>query len=137
MSYGAFGKQASRYRESEVLSASPSQLIVIVYEHLLVNLRRAALLVAEKDAITRSDSLERARAALTELLVTLDHKQGGDIAIRLSAIYVFMLGELSVLGVSPDAERLAAIITLASELHEAFATVATPVNAPALAVAAS
>lgn len=137
MSYGAFGKQASRYRESEVLSASPSQLVVIVYEHLLINLRRAALLVEPKDAFTRSDSLERARAAITELLVTLDHKQGGEIAARLHAIYVFMLGELAVLGVKPDAARLNAIIGLAAELHTAFAQVAQSASAPAMAVAAS
>lgn len=137
MSYGAVAKQASRYRESEVLSASPAQLVVIVYEHLLVNLRRSALLVAPKDALARSEALERSRAALTELLITLDHKQGGEIAARLSSIYVYMLGELSVLGVKPDAERLSAIIALASELHEAFAQIAKSSSTPALAVAAS
>ena len=62
MSYGAFAKQAARYREAEVLSASPAQLVVIVYEHLLINLRRARLQLAEHEAGPRSDSLERARA---------------------------------------------------------------------------
>ncbi|MEO7963191.1 MAG: flagellar export chaperone FliS [Gemmatimonadaceae bacterium] len=137
MSYGAFGKQAARYRESEVLSASPGQLVLIVYEHLLINLRRAALLVEAKDANARSDSLDRARAALTELLVTLDHKQGGEIAARLSAIYVFMLSELSVLGVKPDAARLGAIIALLGELHTAFEQVSSSTSSSALAVAAS
>ncbi|HNV73903.1 MAG TPA: flagellar export chaperone FliS [Gemmatimonadaceae bacterium] len=137
MSFGAFAKQAARYREAEVLSASPAQLVVIVYEHLLTNLRRARLQLAPSEVGPRSDSLDRARAALTELLVTLDHQQGGDLAGRLSAIYTFMLGELSVMGVKPSAERLDAIIGLASELHEAFAHVArTTSDAPA-AVAAS
>ena len=145
MSYGAFARQAARYRESEVLSASPAQLVVIVYEHLLVNLRRARLLVAEQDVLARSDSLERARAALTELLVTLDHAQGGELAGRLASIYTFILGELSVLGVKPDASRLDGIIALATELHEAFSQVAksapatapAPAPAPALAAAVS
>jgi flagellar protein FliS len=137
MSYGAFAKQAARYREAEVLSASPAQLVVIVYEHLLINLRRARLQLAASDADARSESLERARAALTELLVSLNEEKGGDLAVRLRAIYVFFLSELSVLGVKPDAQRLDAIITLAGELHEAFAHVArTFPNAP-VAVAAS
>jgi flagellar protein FliS len=137
MSYGAFAKQAARYREAEVLSASPAQLVVIVYEHLLINLRRARLQLADTEAAARSDSLERARAALTELLVTLDHQKGGDLAARLASIYTFMLGELSIMGVKPSAERLDAIIRLAGELHEAFAQVArTNTDAPA-AVAAS
>ena len=49
MSYGAFAKQAARYREAEVLSASPAQLVVIVYEHLLTNLRRARLQLAPSE----------------------------------------------------------------------------------------
>lgn len=136
MSYGAFAKQASRYREAEVLTASPARLVVIVYEHLLVNLRRARLLVEETGIGARSESLERARAALTELLVSLDKEKGGELAIRLGSIYTFMLGELAVLGVKPHAGRMDAIIALASELHEAFVHVAqsgatTPTNAVA------
>lgn len=137
MSYGAFAKQAARYRESEVLSATPAQLVVIVYDHLLVNLRRARLLVAEKDVMARSDALERARASLSELLVTLDHDRGGDIAGRLSAIYTFMLGELSVLGVKPDVARLDGVIALATELHDAFSQVAKSAPPPSLAAAVS
>ncbi len=137
MSYGAFAKQAARYREAEVLSASPAQLVVIVYEHLLTNLRRARLQVADVDGEARSDSLARARAALTELLVTLDHEKGGDLAARLGAIYTFMLGELAVLGVKPSAERLDAIIVLASELYEAFGQVAAAQPGTRQAVAAS
>jgi len=137
MSYGAFAKQAARYREAEVLSASPAQLVVIVYEHLLINLRRARLQLAASDAEARSESLARARAALTELLVSLDEEKGGELAVRLRAIYVFFLSELSVLGVKPDAQRLDAIITLAGELHEAFAQVARTLPNTPVAVAAS
>ncbi|MFN8666484.1 MAG: flagellar export chaperone FliS [Gemmatimonadaceae bacterium] len=136
MSYGAFAKQAARYREAEVLSASPAQLVVIVYEHLLINLRRARLQLADTDAGPRSDSLERARAALTELLVTLDLQKGGDLAARLQAIYTFMLAELSVMGVKPDATRLDAIIALGGELHEAFSQVARTAAESPNAVAA-
>jgi flagellar secretion chaperone FliS len=121
MSYGAFAKQAARYREAEVLSASPAQLVVIVYDHLLVNMRRARLLIASENASARSDSLERARAALTELLVTLDRDKGGELADRLASIYTFMLAELSTLGVRPNAERLDALLALATELRDAFA----------------
>ncbi|MEP7382329.1 MAG: flagellar export chaperone FliS [Gemmatimonadota bacterium] len=137
MSYGAFAKQAARYREAEVLSASPAQLVVIVYEHLLTNLRRARLQVGDLDGEPRSDSLARARAAITELLVTLDHDKGGDLATRLASIYTFMLGELSVLGVKPNAERLDAIIALAGELLEAFSQVAASNPATRQVVAAS
>ena len=130
MSYGTFTKQAARYREAEVLSASPAQLVVIVYEHLLVNLRRARLLASEQDGMARSDALERARAALTELLVTLDRDKGGELANRLGSIYTFVLSELVVLGVKPDTKRMDAIIALVGELHEAFSQAAQSMVTP-------
>lgn len=136
MSYGAIAKQAVRYREAEVASASPGQLVVIIYDHLLVNLRRARLLLGPGELSARSDALERARAALTELLVTLDRERGGEIAARLASLYTFMLAELSVLGVKPQAERLDAIVAIASELRGAFDTAAKVVT-PAAACAVS
>ncbi|MGQ0766231.1 MAG: flagellar export chaperone FliS [Gemmatimonadota bacterium] len=132
MSYAA---QAGRYREAEVLSASPGQLVMLIYDHLLVNLRRARLLMGHDDLVTRSEALERARAALTELLVSLDRNNGHEVAERLASLYAFMLGELSVLGVRPDGERLDAVISMVGELRHAFrvAARATPGNLPAIA----
>ena len=135
MSYAAVTKQTSRYREAEVASASPGQLVLIIYDHVLVNLSRARLRVADVDGTLRSEALDRARAGVTELLVTLDRDKGGDIAGGLGALYLFWLSELSVLGVKPSADRLDAIIRMVTELREAFAEaikLATPVAARAV-----
>ncbi len=56
--------------------------------------------------------------------------------MSLSLDYTFMLAELSVAGVKPDASRLDAIIGLAGELHEAFAQVARTSAESTSAVAA-
>ncbi len=135
MSYAAVARQAARYRESEVLSASPGQLVVIVYDHLLVNLKRARLLMSPADITARSDALERARAAVTELLVTVDRDKGGAIGTQLASLYAFMLSELSVLGVKPDADRLDAIIGMVGELRDAFQLASAQVTPPSSAAA--
>lgn len=134
MSYAA---QAGRYREAEVLSASPGQLVVIIYDHLLVNLRRARLLLGQDDLVPRSEALERARAALTELLVSLDRNSGHEVAERLASLYAFMLGELSVLGVRPDQDRLDAVISMVGELRHAFRVAVSATPAKLTAIAAS
>jgi flagellar secretion chaperone FliS len=130
----AYATQAARYKEAEVLTASPVQLVVIIYDHLLVNLKRARLLLAPGDMVARSDALEKARAALTELLVTLDRDRGEDVAGRLSSLYSFMLGELSVLGVKPNAERLDVVIAMVGELRQAFRVIARATPASVAAV---
>ena len=123
MSYGS-ARQATRYREMEIMSAAPGQLVVILYDHLLVTLRRARMAIEAGDVEARGELLEKARAVVTELLVTLDHDRGGDIARNLSGLYSFILSELVQAGVRPSAERLDRVTVMVGELRDAFAQIA-------------
>ena len=136
MSYAAVSRQATRYKEAEVMTATPGQLVLTIFDHVLAHLAKARLRIDDLDATARSDALDRARAGLTELLVTLDRPRGGDIATNLASLYVFWLSELSVLGVKPDARRLDAIATMVSELRGAFAEAVVNVT-PQAALAVS
>lgn len=122
MSYAA---HAAQYQEVAVRSASPAQLVVMIYDHLLLNLRRARMAAEQQNLELRLTSLDKARAALSELLITLDHERGGEISGQLSGIYRFALAELIELGAHPAADRLDRVIALLAELRDAFATVAT------------
>ncbi|MBV6521225.1 MAG: Flagellar secretion chaperone FliS [Gemmatimonadaceae bacterium] len=134
MSYGQAAKQASRYRETQVLAASPGELIVLVYDHLLMKLARAQHATGPHAIDSRSEALENARAAVCELLVTLDREKGGALAAQLVSIYSFLLGELATLGVRPDAHRFERVIGIVKALREAFQAAVestTPTAAPA------
>ncbi len=124
MSYAAVAKQATRYKEAELMSATPGQLVVAIYDHILVNLTRARLRCGDVDGSARSDSLDRARAGITELLVTLDRDKGGPLARQLGSLYTFWLGELSILGIKPDPDRIDAILRMVNDLRAAFAEAA-------------
>jgi flagellar secretion chaperone FliS len=124
MSYGKNNNSASRYREMEVLSATPGQLVVMVYDHLLQNLHRAHLAMEKDDAVMRGEALGKSREALSELLATLDHDKGGAIAQQLASLYTFFLGELATIGVRPDLTKLERITAMTADLREAFATAA-------------
>ena len=102
----SYGTQAARYRETEVLTATPGQLVVLLFDHLLVSLRRAKTAMANAEFELQGVQLEKSRNILTELLVTLDLERGGEIAVNLSALYSFLLGELVQVGVRADAARL-------------------------------
>ncbi len=116
----SYTSQAAAYREMEVLSATPGQLAVIVYDHLLVSLRRARIALDGGSFELRSATLEKCRAIITELLVTLDHERGGTLAQELSSLYTFFLSELVDVGMNPDAGRLDRITGMVSELRDAF-----------------
>ena len=130
----SYARQASRYRETEVLTATPGQLVVLLYDHLLVSLRRASVAMAGNDLELQGESLEKSRNVLTELLVTLDREKGGEVASNLAALYSFLLGELVQIGVRPDVARLDRVTRMIAELRDAFAQVTTT---PAAAAASA
>ncbi len=121
----------SAYRQVEVLSASPAQLVVIVYDYLLVQLCRAARAIETHDFELRADALTRANAAVTELLNGLDVEQGGAIGKQLHSLYMFYLGELIDVGRKNDLVLLNRIRSQVSELRTAFADVSSRNNASA------
>ena len=120
----SYGTRASAYLETQVLSASPGQLVVMLYDHLLLQFRRARIGIEKGDVATRQAALEKSRAVLGELLGTLDYQQGGEIARQLSGIYAFLLAELLDIGLHPRAERLDPLSAIVTDLREAFDTIA-------------
>lgn len=120
----SYNTQAAQYREVEVLTASPAQLVVILYDHLLVNLRRAHIAMEAGNVEMRSTLLGKARLVLSELLSTLDREQGGEIADHLSGLYAFLFNELVDLGSRPDTARLERVTGMVGELRDAFAQIA-------------
>ena len=130
----SYSRQATRYRETEVLTATPGQLVVLLYDHLLVSLRRARVAMEAGDNDVKSDHLEKARNVLTELLVTLDREKGGEVAANLAALYSFLLGELVQVSVRGDLARLDRVSHMIGELRDAFAQLSA---SPAAAAAQS
>ena len=122
----SYATHAAQYQEVAVRSASPAQLVVMVYDHLLVNLRRTRLATEQGNVELRLVSLDRARAALGELLAGLDRERGGEMADQLGALYAFFLGELVDIGLRPSVARLDRVIAMAADLRESFAAIAAP-----------
>ena len=127
----SYTRQATRYRETEVLTATPGQLVVLLYDHLLLSLRRARTAMDARDVEAQSVSLEKGRDVLTELLVTLDRDRGGEVASNLAALYSFLLGELVQVGIRGDVARLDRVTGMIGDLRDAFALASTSVVATA------
>jgi flagellar protein FliS len=112
------------YRETEVLTASPTRLVIITYDAILGALTRARSGFTTGNANVSLPALDKARLLIGDLMASLDHERGGELASRLSGVYAFTLGELSDLGVHPNLGRLDRIITMQRQLRDAFAEIA-------------
>ena len=85
------GDPGETYRAVDVASraggASPHELIMMLYEDLLRELRVAALATEKRDYATKSAKLTKALAILSALEAGLDFNAGGEVAETLSRFY--------------------------------------------------
>lgn len=110
------------------MSSSREELVVLLYRHLLANLRRAAKLITAGDIEGKAESLNKAGDIVFELLGSLDFEVGGELASRLATLYEFYLHEIHEVGRTLDTERLGNLIVLVADLHEVWSQAARNVR---------
>ena len=130
MTYQPDARGAKAYRENAVLSATPEQLVVLLYEHLIINLKRADKQIRNRDLEGKGESLARANDIVLELLSSLDFDKGGEIAGRLASLYGFFSQEITTVGRTLDTARIAQLVEMAEELHESCAQAAKAAEGP-------
>ena len=111
------------YREAAVLTASPVQLVVMLYDGVERFLRQAEVVMGEGNVAQAHDRMQRAEAIIDELLRTLD-KSAGQVAERLEAIYVFCKRLMMEARLERDATKLTKIRSLMGELRESWSELA-------------
>jgi flagellar protein FliS len=122
------------YRDSAVLTASPEQLVVMLYDGAARFLRQAQVAMGEGAWLHSFEKLGRGEAILDELLATLN-MDTGEIAERLQAIYVFCKRTLIEARIERSAEKIGQVIGLITDLRGAWATLAEQAKATAPAPA--
>ncbi|MEP6493433.1 MAG: flagellar export chaperone FliS [bacterium] len=121
----SYSNNAGAYRHREIQSASPARLVVLVFDQALANLMRARRAVQTGQIEERANAVGKTREAITELLVTLDAERGGEIAMNLQALYVYILSELIDVVRRPDGGEIERIIGIVTDLRGAFDSVAS------------
>ena len=111
------------YKQSSVLTAPPERLVVMLYDGALRFLARAAVAMREQGPVAAAQPIQRAQAIIEELLSTLDMEQGGEVAERLQAIYVFCLRELPDAQLKRDDVKIDQVAGLLRELRDAWAQI--------------
>jgi flagellar protein FliS len=87
MSYPRNG--SSIYKEIAINTATPTKLVVMLYEGAIKFLRQAIEDVRRKDFGAKSRSVDRAVAIIQHLQGTLDMERGGKIAEDLDRLYTY------------------------------------------------
>jgi flagellar secretion chaperone FliS len=123
--YAAYSPNANAsYRASAVLTASPGQLVVMLYDGARRFLHQAAVAMGERDIPVAHNKLTRGEDIIRHLRNTLDMDQG-EIAANLESIYVFCLRQLRQARFEKDPAALEHVSSLLGGLREAFAAISS------------
>ena len=123
-----YGNAFSTYKETRVKTASQGQLIIMLYSEAVRQLDLALDLMVlnntgKKDP-SRIEKIGKAvmktQEIVSELMVSLDFEQGGDIAKNLFAMYNWFNRELTESNISQDTKRITAVRNLMDNLRGAW-----------------
>ena len=109
----------ARYLGDSVATASPQQVLVMLYDRLALDLERAQAAIAKGARADASEQLQHAQAIVLELLSSLqvDAWEGGP---RLAALYNWLIGELVQANIKLDTNRIAACRQVVEPLRDAW-----------------
>lgn len=122
--------RASRYREVEVRTANPIQLIVVLYDGAVNYLQEAKAHLQNGDIEGRSRAINRTLAIVSELQATLNFEEGGQVASSLESLYAYMKGRLIAANLGQDDKPLSEVISLLSTLRLAWQELASSALKP-------
>ena len=108
------------YAAQAILTASPSTLVVKLYEAAIHQLRKTVRAIEAKDVKARYASNRQAYDIIEHLLLTLNFEKGGQIAENLSQLYRFMLRRLIDVDVKNDAKAAEDVIALLEPLYQSW-----------------
>lgn len=122
----SFQRGLSTYRQTQVQSRTPLELVVMLYDGALKFLHQAREAIERGDIVARRDASSRAITIISELQSTLNMEQGGELAQRLDELYGYVNACIlraaadNAVGPIDDATRVLGV------LRDSWVTIATP-----------
>jgi flagellar secretion chaperone FliS len=111
------------YRQTEVQSRSPLELVVMLYDGALRFMNDAKAGFAEGNIPRRAEAMSRTMAIIDQLQNTLDMNAGGDIASSLDQLYTYVRERLLQASLQQSAAPVDDAIAVITNLREGWAEI--------------
>lgn len=126
----AYGKGAGAYArvgvESATMSASPHQLIVMLFDGAQSSIRAARIHMQAGNVAEKGKAISKALDIVNNgLLAALDTDKGGEIAERLGALYDYVVRLLLAANLHNDQESLDQAENLLNDVASAWREIGT------------
>lgn len=108
-----------RYRQTRIQTASPLELVIMMYDGAIRFINQAKKVLAEKDYVTANKALQRAQDIIDELNISLN-PEAGEIAANLRSLYVYINQRLIEANMKKDGKILDEVLQLLTTLRSSW-----------------
>jgi len=127
----AYKDASSTYKETRIKTAGQGQLIVMLYDEAVKQLKTAIELLQQNQGDKKDPgkieqigkSIMKTEEIITELMVSLDFEQGGEISKNLFSLYTWFNRELMEANITQDIARMIAVKNMLSELRNTWSEI--------------
>lgn len=124
----AINHGANQYKTMSVKTANRGQLLIMLYEAAIQNVKKATIAIDKKNLAVKGQTIAKAHDIINELLNTLDFEVGGDIARDLERLYNYMTEQLVKANIETSKEPLLTVQKLLETLLTAWREAVDQVN---------
>jgi len=104
MPINPYNKYIKQYQTSNITTATPEKLMIMLFDGAIQFLQKAKNAIAEKNLQERSANIEAARKIVRELMRTIDLENGNDVSKSLFRLYNKMAMKLIKANVSRNSD---------------------------------
>jgi len=109
-----------KYKTAQYSTASPEQLLLMLYEGAIKYARQAQKDMEERNVEAANNKLKKTEDIISELMVSLNMDEGGEIAQNLYNLYDYMNRRLIQANIRKDPGLVDEVITLLTSLKESW-----------------
>lgn len=108
------------YQKTQVTTAKPEKILLMLYEGAIKFNKLAILKMKEKNIGEKGKNISKTLAIVSELMNTLDHEKGGQLAADLENLYMFIMDKLIEANMYNKVEELEVVERLLTTLYTAW-----------------
>ena len=111
-----------KYKEQHVMQASPQELILMVYDCCIKNLKLGRMHIEENACDKANNALQKSQDCINELIMGLDFEY--EISKNLLSIYEFLMSQMIQINLEKNGALIQPLMDILTELREAWAEAA-------------
>lgn len=110
----------AQYQNMQISTSSPEKILLMLYDGAIKFTKMAADRMEKGDIAGKGLYISKAQAIVVELMNTLDHEIGGEMAVRLEQLYMYLINEYVAANINNSAQSLQNAVDILSTLRDTW-----------------